>query len=57
MRTLKKVYSVFICMNPPKSRQNTITEYVISEKHRVGAVCEATDSDDQNTGNGGESDV
>ena len=35
---IQKVYSVWICMNPPKERNNTITEYSLTEKHHVGKV-------------------
>ena len=37
---LKKVYSVWICMDPPKSRENTITRYFIQEGNLVGSVQE-----------------
>ena len=37
---LKKVYSIWICTNPPKERSNTITEYSFIEINRVGAVNE-----------------
>jgi predicted transposase/invertase (TIGR01784 family) len=37
---VQKVYSVWICMNPPKERKNTITEYSLTEKHHVGKVKE-----------------
>ena len=37
---IRKVYSVWICMNPPKYRNNTITEYGFKEKNRVGNVAE-----------------
>ena len=37
---IQKVYSVWICMNPPKSRKNTITEYSFSEKNIIGIVKE-----------------
>ena len=37
---LKKVYSVWICMDPPKSRQNTITRYFIQEGNLAGRVKE-----------------
>ena len=30
---IKKVYSIWVCMNPPKNRRNTITQYSIQEKH------------------------
>ena len=29
---IKKVYSIWICMNPPKKRQNSITKYSITEE-------------------------
>ena len=37
---IQKVYSVWICMNPPKDRKHTITEYSLTEKHHVGKVKE-----------------
>ena len=37
---LKKVYSVWICMDPPKSRENTITRYFIQEGNLAGKVKE-----------------
>ena len=37
---LKKVYSVWICMNPPKSRGNSITRYRVTEEQLVGDVRE-----------------
>jgi predicted transposase/invertase (TIGR01784 family) len=37
---IKKVYSIWICMNPPSNRKNTITKYNISENHVVGNVVE-----------------
>ncbi|MBP3677252.1 MAG: PD-(D/E)XK nuclease family transposase [Agathobacter sp.] len=37
---IQKVYSVWICTNPPKERSNTITEYSLTEKHHVGKVKE-----------------
>ncbi len=37
---IKKVYSIWICINPPKHRQNTITKYEISEKNLLGDVKE-----------------
>lgn len=33
---IKKVYSIWICANPPKNRQNTITRYRITEESIVG---------------------
>ena len=37
---LKKVYSIFICINPPKNRENTITKYEIAETNLKGEVRE-----------------
>lgn len=37
---IKKVYSIWICMNPPKNRENSITSYLISEKNLIGDVKE-----------------
>lgn len=37
---IKKVYSIWICMNPPKNRENTITGYSIREDNIVGEVKE-----------------
>ena len=37
---LKKVYSVWICTNPPVKRRNTVTRYVMSEQNLVGDVKE-----------------
>jgi len=37
---IKKVYSIWICMNPPKSRENTITRYHLVEEHLVGEAAE-----------------
>lgn len=37
---IKKVYSVWICMNPPKERNNTITGYSLVEKNLFGNVKE-----------------
>ena len=37
---IQKVYSVWICMNPPKKRANTITGYSLTEKQYVGMVKE-----------------
>jgi predicted transposase/invertase (TIGR01784 family) len=33
---IKKVYSIWICMNPPKNRENTITRYRITEDNLIG---------------------
>lgn len=37
---IKKVYSVWVCMDPPNHRKNTITRYIITESNLVGAVKE-----------------
>lgn len=37
---LKKVYSIWICMNPPRRRENTITRYRLTEEHLVGEAVE-----------------
>lgn len=37
---LKKVYSIWICLNPPKSRQNTINRYRLVEEQLVGDAVE-----------------
>ena len=37
---IQKVYSVWICLNPPKERKNTITGYSLTEKAYVGKVKE-----------------
>ncbi len=37
---IKKVYSIWICMNPPKNRENSITRYYITEENLVGSVRE-----------------
>ena len=37
---IKKVYSIWVCMNPPKERSNTITQYSIQEKHIIGEAVE-----------------
>ncbi len=39
---IKKVYSIWICMNPPKKRENTITRYRLMEEHLVGEATEPT---------------
>ncbi len=43
---LKKVYSIWICTNPPRNRENTITRYRISEENLVGNVRENTENYD-----------
>ena len=37
---IQKVYSVWICMNPPKKRNHTITKYFFAEENCVGNVKE-----------------
>ena len=37
---IKKVYSIWICMNPPKNRENTITRYRLIEEHMAGEAVE-----------------
>lgn len=43
---LKKVYSVWICMNPPVERRNTITQYSFTKKDMVGMVNEPKENYD-----------
>lgn len=43
---LKKVYSIWICMNPPVEKENTITEYSITEKNLVGRMTEEKENYD-----------
>lgn len=38
---IKKVYSIWICMNPPKNRKNSINRYTIEEENLVGDVVES----------------
>lgn len=37
---LKKVYSIWICMKPPKNRGNTINRYRLIEEHLAGEAVE-----------------
>lgn len=46
---LKKVYSIWICSNPPKYRKNTITAYSMNEKNLVGSVTEKEENYDMLT--------
>ena len=39
-QNIKKVYSIFICMAPPKKRQNSITRYRLTEENLIGNVKE-----------------
>ena len=43
---IKKVYSIFICMNPPKNRKNTINKYSIKEDNVVGNTKEEKENYD-----------
>lgn len=43
---IKKVYSIWICMDPPQRRQNTITLYRFQEVNLVGNVKEPRDNYD-----------
>ena len=37
---IRKVYSIWICMNPPEDRENTITRYRLAEENLVGMAVE-----------------
>ena len=39
---IKKVYSIWLCADPPKDHRNTITRYRMTEENMVGAVKEPT---------------
>ena len=43
---IKKVYSIWICINPPKNKQNTITKYEIAEKNLFGDAKEVLEQYD-----------
>ena len=43
---IKKVYSIWICINPPKDRQNTITKYEMTETNIKGEVREPVENYD-----------
>lgn len=43
---IKKVYSIWICLNPPKQRRNTITHYSIKEQSMIGNVKEKKENYD-----------
>lgn len=45
-RNLKKVYSVWVCMNPPKYRANSITCYQMGEENFIGNAKEKTENYD-----------
>ena len=43
---ISKVYSIWICPNPPKKRENTITRYCVQEENLVGQVLEQKENYD-----------
>ncbi len=43
---IKKVYSIWICINPPKKKANTITKYEITEKNVLGKANEPVENYD-----------
>ena len=43
---IRKVYSIWICPNPPKKRENTITRYCVQEENLVGQVLEQKENYD-----------
>lgn len=43
---IKKVYSIWICSNPPKYRENTITRYVVQEENIIGDISEKKENYD-----------
>ena len=43
---IKKVYSIWICMNPPKYRKNSINRYYIAEEQLVGKCSEKKENYD-----------
>ena len=43
---VKKVYSIWICANPPQYRENTINRYVIQEENLVGEIREKRENYD-----------
>lgn len=43
---IKKVYSIWICANPPKYRENTINRYVFHEENLIGDVAEKKENYD-----------
>lgn len=43
---IRKVYSIWICTNPPKKRENTIARYWIQEENLVGQVLERKENYD-----------
>lgn len=43
---IKKVYSIWICPNPPQKRENTISRYCVQEENLVGQVLERKENYD-----------
>ena len=43
---IKKVYSIWVCADPPKYRQNTVTRYAVSEENLIGEVKEKKENYD-----------
>lgn len=43
---LRKVYSIWICLNPPKYRRNSINTYSFHEEHLIGNVVERKENYD-----------
>lgn len=43
---IKKVYSIWVCANPPKDYRDTITRYKICEENLIGSVRENTENYD-----------
>ena len=43
---IKKVYSIWICMNPPKYRENSISRYSITEEQLIGSCSERKENYD-----------
>ena len=43
---IKKVYSIWICMNPPKYRENSINRYSITEEQLIGSCSERKENYD-----------
>uniref|UniRef100_UPI0040560606 hypothetical protein n=1 Tax=Agathobacter sp. TaxID=2021311 RepID=UPI0040560606 len=46
---IKKVYSIWICPNPPKKWQNSITRYSVKEENLIGNVKEKKENYDMMT--------
>ena len=38
--SIRKVYSIWVCLNSPQKRRNTITKYLIKEENLIGSVNE-----------------